>query len=58
MNNRVVNQIGLGGAFGEIALIHNTARTATIQTKTDEAALWGVQRQVFRYTIIHLGFRV
>lgn len=48
MNEKVVNKIVQGQAFGEISLIHNSARTATIKTLSDQAALWGVQRQVFR----------
>lgn len=48
VGGKVVNHLEVGHAFGEIALIHNTARTASIRTESDSAALWGVQRHVFR----------
>ena len=48
VNDKVVNKIVEGQAFGEISLIHNSARTASIKTLSEKAALWGVQRQVFR----------
>ncbi|XP_026191380.1 cGMP-dependent protein kinase egl-4 [Cyclospora cayetanensis] len=57
VNDKVVNKVMTGQAFGEIALIHNTARTATIRTHTPEAALWGVQRQVFREALKQLSSR-
>nr|AAM22643.1 cGMP-dependent protein kinase [Eimeria maxima] len=57
VNEKVVNKIVQGQAFGEISLIHNSARTATIKTLSDQAALWGVQRQVFRETLKQLSSR-
>lgn len=45
-----------GKAFGEIALIHNTPRSATVQASTD-GAVWGVQRASFRNILKQLSSR-
>ena len=39
--------LGVGKGFGELALIHNIDRTATIKTLT-KTQLWGIERIVFR----------
>jgi cGMP-dependent protein kinase 1 len=39
--------ISHGNGFGELALIHDSGRTATIQTVTS-VSLWGIDRSIFR----------
>ena len=39
------------GAFGELALLYNTPRAATVTAKA-EGLLWGVDRQTFRNIIV------
>eukprot|EP01069_Polyplicarium_translucidae_P004690 Polyplicarium_translucidae@DN2636_c0_g1_i1.p1 len=56
INDEPVNQMKNGRAFGEIALIHNTPRSATVTAQTD-GAVWGVQRQAFRNILKQLSSR-
>ena len=44
------------GAFGELALMYNTPRAATIQSTTD-AVVWCVDRLTFRKTVNSHNFR-
>jgi len=39
------------GSFGELALMYNTARTATVRAVTD-GVLWAVDRATFRHIIV------
>ena len=41
---------GGGGTFGELALMHNSPRAATVRAKS-EALLWGLDRNTFRCTL-------
>ena len=50
VNSRQVAQLKPGDSFGEMALIHDTLRTATIQT-LDKSSLWGLDRKTFRNTL-------
>lgn len=43
----VVSDIGVGGSFGELALIYGTPRAATIRAKTD-CELWAIDRDTYR----------
>ncbi len=46
VDGRVVRRIGPGDAFGEIALLREGVRTATVTARTD-AVLWSLDGQVF-----------
>jgi len=50
-----VFQYARGGAFGELALMHNMPRAATIECVTADAStenkLWEITRQKFRYAL-------
>ena len=43
---------GVGGTFGELALMHNSPRVATVKATT-KALLWGLDRATFRYVLAH-----
>ena len=45
-----------GKAFGEIALIHNTPRSASVRAAR-EGSVWAVQRQIFRNILKQLSSR-
>jgi len=45
-----------GGSFGELALMYNTPRAATI-VATEDSILWAVDRMTFRKTIILHNYR-
>lgn len=47
VDGKLVNTIGEGGSFGELALIYGTPRAATVKAKTD-AKLWGIDRDSYR----------
>ncbi|ROL49165.1 cAMP-dependent protein kinase type II-alpha regulatory subunit [Anabarilius grahami] len=46
-----VGQYNNKGSFGELALMYNTPRAATIITK-EEGALWGLDRATFRRLVV------
>lgn len=52
--NEVV-QIGPGGSFGELALMYNAPRAATVKALEDNGLLYAVDRLIFRRVIIDLA---
>jgi len=52
----VVATIGSGKSFGEIALMYNCPRTATVRAKTD-CILWGMSRGTFRRSLMVYAIR-
>lgn len=54
VDGKVVNELTTSDCFGEVALLHDTNRTATIKT-VFESKLWGVDRKTFRSTLEHLN---
>eukprot|EP00357_Protocruzia_adherens_P001123 CAMPEP_0115008308 /NCGR_PEP_ID=MMETSP0216-20121206/21827_1 /TAXON_ID=223996 /ORGANISM="Protocruzia adherens, Strain Boccale" /LENGTH=931 /DNA_ID=CAMNT_0002375675 /DNA_START=42 /DNA_END=2837 /DNA_ORIENTATION=- len=50
INGQVKNKIRAGEGFGELALLHESSRTATIKTITD-STFWVVDRTTFRRII-------
>lgn len=44
------NVIKQGTGFGELALVHNTRRTATVRA-LERSSLWGLDRVTFRTAI-------
>ena len=47
VDDKCVNVMETGKAFGEIALIHDIPRSATVKTET-KASAWTVNRKIFR----------
>ena len=47
MNDECVTTISDGGSFGELALIYNQPRAATVKAKTD-IKLWAIDRDTYR----------
>ena len=50
VNGARVNVMKTGDSFGELALLHNTGRSATIKT-LERCTLWGVDRKRFREAV-------
>jgi cGMP-dependent protein kinase len=50
VNNVRVNVMKTGDSFGELALLHNTPRSATVRT-LERATLWGVDRKAFKEAV-------
>jgi cGMP-dependent protein kinase len=53
-DGKQVNELTPSHCFGEVALLHETKRTATVKT-TESTQLWGVDRKTFRSTLDHLN---
>ncbi|RGB27384.1 cyclic nucleotide-binding-like protein [Rhizophagus diaphanus] len=56
VNGQLVLEIGDGGSFGELALMYNTPRAATVRAKTN-GTLWAVGRETFLRTITNSVYR-
>lgn len=44
------------GSFGELALLYNMPRAATIKAKSD-GLLWAMDRQIFRRIVLKSAFK-
>lgn len=53
--NRVGNQLGPGSCFGELALMYNTPRAASIQAVTD-CTLWIIDRPTYRGILVYFKY--
>ncbi|KAF7456831.1 protein kinase G AGC kinase family member PKG [Cryptosporidium felis] len=56
VNGSRVNTLSAGTAFGELALIHNTPRSATIVV-LEKGGLWALGRSTFRETLRRISSR-
>jgi cGMP-dependent protein kinase len=50
VNDAIVNLVAVGQGFGELALVHNSSRTATVRTASD-CELWGIDRKTFNSAV-------
>ncbi|KAF2475548.1 camp-dependent protein kinase A regulatory subunit [Lindgomyces ingoldianus] len=51
-----VGSVGLGGSFGELALMYNAPRAATI-VSTEQSTLWALDRVTFRRILMDSAFQ-
>jgi cGMP-dependent protein kinase len=56
-DNRRVNKIREGQGFGELALLHDNPRVATVKC-LDKVQLWGVDRTTFRRVIEEMNTQI
>ena len=56
MGNKV-NTIGPGGSFGELALMYNAPRAATVVSTEKESTLWALDRVTFRRILMDSAFQ-
>ena len=56
MGNKV-NSIGPGGSFGELALMYNAPRAATVISTEPNSTLWGLDRVTFRRILMDNAFQ-
>jgi cAMP-dependent protein kinase regulator len=56
MGNKV-NSIGLGGSFGELALMYNAPRAATVVSTVAKSTLWALDRITFRRILMDSAFQ-
>ena len=57
VKGRKVNKIHAGEGFGELALLHDNLRSATIRC-VDKVTLWGIDRQMFRKVIEEMNTQI
>jgi cGMP-dependent protein kinase len=50
VNTKRVNLVDIGSGFGELALLHDTPRSATIKS-IERCTLWGLDRKSFRSAV-------
>ena len=50
VNGKRVNIVEIGSGFGELALLQDTPRTATIRA-IENSTLWGLERRAFRAAV-------
>ncbi|KAI9750133.1 MAG: hypothetical protein M4579_006598 [Chaenotheca gracillima] len=56
MGNKVAN-IGTGGSFGELALMYNAPRAATVISTASSSCLWALDRVTFRRILMDSTFQ-
>ncbi|MCJ1453353.1 hypothetical protein MMC28_003700 [Mycoblastus sanguinarius] len=56
MGNKV-NTIGPGGSFGELALMYNAPRAATVVSTEKDSTLWALDRVTFRRILMDSAFQ-
>ena len=53
---KVLGRLGAGKAFGELAILYNCKRTASIKAVTD-GKVWVLERRVFQHVMVSSGLR-
>ena len=56
MGNKVTT-IGPGGSFGELALMYNSPRAATVMSTEKDSTLWALDRVTFRRILMDSAFQ-
>jgi CRP-like cAMP-binding protein len=54
-NAKVGNSLGPGSSFGELALMYNTPRAASIKTSSD-CVLWEIDRSSYRGILVYFKY--
>lgn len=52
-----VTSIGAGGSFGELALMYNAPRAATVMSTSPDSILWSLDRVTFRKILMENTFK-
>ena len=53
---RVLGSLGVGKVFGELAILYNCKRTASIRAGTD-GKVWALERRVFQQVMVSSGLK-
>lgn len=56
VNDKLIHTYNNNGSFGELALLYNMPRAATVQAET-EGRLWAMDRQTFRRILLKSAFK-
>jgi cGMP-dependent protein kinase 1 len=57
VNNKRVNKIRPGDGFGELALLHDNPRSASLKC-TEATSLWGLDRETFKKVIEEMNMQI
>ena len=55
-DGKVLGRLGVGKAFGELAILYNCKRTASIKAVTD-GKVWALERTVFQQVMVSSGLK-
>jgi len=55
INEKFVKNISIGESFGELSLLHNAPRSATIKTNS-LVKVWCMERKNFRKIVDHINY--
>jgi len=55
-DGKVLGRLGAGKAFGELAILYNCKRTASIKAVTD-GIVWALERKVFQQIMVSTGLK-
>ena len=54
INDKLVAELGMGNSFGELALLYDAPRSATVKVSANSAAkLWRLDRQTFKSILVN-----
>ena len=53
-DQNIICELRSGQLFGELALLYNCKRTATVTTKTN-VSLWALEREIFQHIVRSAG---
>ncbi|XP_055376684.1 probable serine/threonine-protein kinase DDB_G0282963 [Condylostylus longicornis] len=56
-NDIVLGTMGPGKAFGELAILYNCTRTASIRVISDDARVWVLDRRIFQQIMMRTGMQ-
>ncbi|TDG49870.1 hypothetical protein AWZ03_003646 [Drosophila navojoa] len=54
---KVLDKMGPGKAFGELAILYNCTRTASIRVISEEARVWVLDRRIFQQIMMRTGLQ-
>ena len=52
----VLGRLGVGKAFGELAILYNCQRTASVKAVSD-GKVWALERKVFQQVMVSSGLK-
>ena len=53
---KVLGRLGVGKAFGELAILYNCQRTASVKAVSD-GKVWALERTVFQQVMVSSGIK-
>lgn len=54
INGEIKRQLTDGQFFGDLALLYNSPRSATVRASTEQVMMWGINRETFKTQVAHM----